>query len=57
MEREISKPQQEVKSHARPEAGQLVSSSKIIYFGIFNIGHLIQENMRIAKEERNKNQQ
>lgn len=59
MEREISKPQpNDIKPQVRPETGHLLSSSRIIYFSIFNVGHLIQENIRIAKEEeRNKNQQ
>lgn len=60
MEREISRSQpSDIKPQVQPETGQLVSSSRIIYFGIFNVGHQIQENMRIAKaeEERNKNQQ
>lgn len=60
MEREISKPQSnDIKPQVQPETGQPLSSSRIIYFGIFNVGHLIQENMRIAKaeQERNKNQQ
>ena len=58
MEREKIEIKLKDKSLVQPIDLNSSSLSKRVSFGIFNVGHQIQENMRIAKaEEKNNNQQ
>ena len=59
MEREKIDIKIKDKSLVQPIDLNSSSLSKRVSFGLFNVGHLIQENIRIAKEEEQnrKNQQ
>lgn len=59
MEREKPKSKEIVTSQVQPISSDSLPQANMLFFGIFNVGHVIQENQRMIKQEeqRRKNQQ